>query len=92
MTWLEEQPDFKDTCTVYLNRHFGLDPKNPKYQKLSSYFWELYSQENGSWRDQLLWCYVVDKFQAHPVHLNKKNWSNEGPISGTKGSNGFQRP
>jgi hypothetical protein len=70
MSWLKAQPDFRRSCTVYLNRHIGLDPQNPNYRKLSSYFWDLYSQEKGSWRDQLLWCYVVDKFHADPVNLH----------------------
>lgn len=69
MSWLQKQPDFRRSCTVYLNRHLGIDPQNLNYQRLSLYFWELYSQELGSWRDQLLWCYVVDKFQAHPINL-----------------------
>lgn len=72
ITWLQSQPDFRKSCTVYLNRHIGIDPRNPQYQRLSSYFWELYSAETGSWRDQLLWCYVVDKFQAQPVNLHQE--------------------
>ncbi len=71
ITWLQEQPDFRHSCTVYLNRHFGFDPQNLNYQNLSLYFWDLYRQEKGSWRDQLLWCYVVDKFQAHPIDLHR---------------------
>jgi hypothetical protein len=72
MTWLKAQSDFRQSCTLYLNRHIGLDPQNPRYRELSSYFWELYSQEKGSWRDQLLWCYVVDKFRADPVNLYRE--------------------
>lgn len=71
MSWLRNQPDFRETCTVYLNRHILLDPHNHKFQELSSYFWDIYSREEGSWRDQLLWCHAVDKFRANPINLHR---------------------
>ena len=42
------------------------DPQNANYRALSSAFWDKYSKEDTSWRDQPLWRYFVDKLQLHP--------------------------
>ena len=44
---------------------------------MSKYFWSLYSQEFGSFRDQILWSYVIDIFEAKPIDLYKLNASKE---------------
>ena len=72
LTWLRAQKDYNDKCTIYINRHFAYDPTNAHYQKVSEYFWNLFSKETGSWRDQLLWCYVIAKFHIKPLNLFKQ--------------------
>jgi len=72
--WMEKQDDYilrKNKQIVYLNRHIGIDPHNPNFQRLSQYFWDEYSKEEGTFRDQLLWAYAVDKFGAKPLNLNE---------------------
>ena len=71
MTWLRNQGDYSNQCTIYINRHFAYDPRNVIYQQISDYFWDEYSKEYGSWRDQLLWCYVLYKYKIKPVNLYK---------------------
>ena len=71
MTWLRNQSDYSNRCTIYINRHFAYNPRNMIYQQISDYFWDEYSKEYGSWRDQLLWCYVMDKYKVKPVNLYK---------------------
>ena len=73
MTWLRSQDDYRKNRPnqlVYLNRHIGIDPHNTLYRKMSWHFWKLYSEEIGSFRDQLLWSYVVDIYHAKPYDLN----------------------
>jgi hypothetical protein len=54
MQWLREQPDFKEKIPYYLNKYFAYDPLNPQYREVSTFFWDRYSLELDSWRDQPL--------------------------------------
>jgi hypothetical protein len=66
--WFEAQEDFDNAHTpVYANTYFGYDPKNPHYQTLSLKFWERYSLELDSWRDQPLWSYLIKKQNITPA-------------------------
>ena len=65
--WLKSQPDFNESCTLYSNQYLAYNPSNPTFQKLSQYFWDHYSLEEDSWRDQPLWCYVLHKFGVQPL-------------------------
>ena len=44
----------------------GYDPTNPRYMQLSIGFWEVYSREKWSWRDQLWWPYFVKMYDIQP--------------------------
>ena len=73
MSYLRSQDNYRKNRPnqlVYLNRHIGIDPHNTLYQNMTTYFWNLYSKEIGSFRDQLLWSYVVDIYNAKPYDLN----------------------
>jgi hypothetical protein len=48
------------------------DPSNQLYRKVSSFFWDHYSQEVDSWRDQPLWSYCVHHFNVTPLVFTKK--------------------
>jgi hypothetical protein len=57
--WLQSQPDFDNRCAMYQNSYFGYDPHNPTWQEAVEFFWDRYSLEIDSWRDQPLWCYTL---------------------------------
>lgn len=65
--WLKAQPDFNETSTIYSNQAFFYDPHNPTFQQIATSFWNHYSQEVDSWRDQPLWSYMVHHHQAQPI-------------------------
>ena len=67
--WLRGQPDFRENCTMYENHYIAYNPKSVHFQKASTFFWDHYSLEQDSWRDQPLWCYVLDKFHITPTPL-----------------------
>jgi hypothetical protein len=67
--WLLSQPDFSDNCTMYANHYIAYAPRSVHFQRASLFFWDRYSMENDSWRDQPLWCYVLDHFQITPTRL-----------------------
>lgn len=69
LKWLQAQPDWYDNCTLYWNAAFGYDPTNPWFQKASLYFWDHYSQEKDSWRDQPLWAYTLHHFGIQPLTM-----------------------
>jgi hypothetical protein len=48
------------------------DPSNLRFQEASSFFWDRYSQELDSWRDQPLWSYALHHFKITPEVLFKK--------------------
>jgi hypothetical protein len=67
--WLLSQPDFRASCTMYANHYLGYDPKNIHFQKAAQFFWDHYSLEQDSWRDQPLWSYVLDRYSITPSRL-----------------------
>jgi len=69
--WLQEQPDFKERnrCQVYDNCLIGYDPRNPNFQRAAAMFWDLYSSEEYTWRDQPFWCFTLDKLGMKPISM-----------------------
>ena len=67
--WLTAQPDFVPDLPMYCNMAFGYDPHNKKYQELSTYFWNRYSSNEGTWRDQPFWCYTLLHYNVTPARL-----------------------
>jgi hypothetical protein len=45
------------------------DPHSPTFRQLSNFFWEQYSSETGSWRDQPTWAYTLHHFNVTPLVL-----------------------
>jgi hypothetical protein len=72
MQWLREQPDFKEKIPYYLNKYFAYDPLNPQYREVSTFFWDRYSLELDSWRDQPLWSYSLHHFKSKPLAFTTK--------------------
>jgi hypothetical protein len=70
LQWLNSQSDFRSNCTLYENRIFGYNPRSPTFQKAAQFLWDHYSLEQDSWRDQPLWCYVLDHFHITPNQLD----------------------
>jgi hypothetical protein len=67
--WLEKQKDFSWDCTLYLNTYIAYNPQNERFHKAVLTLWDHYSLEQDSWRDQPLWCYVLDKLHMQPIVL-----------------------
>jgi len=90
LTWVRAQPDFEDHIPIYMNQVFGYNPKSPTYQKLSQGFWDHYSKEEDSWRDQPLWAFMVHRYHvtplAFPVAWYKELWS----VSNSAGHGGHR--
>jgi hypothetical protein len=55
-----------------LCRSTAYDPSNQRFQEASSFFWDRYSQELDSWRDQPLWSYTLHHFNITPEVLFKE--------------------
>ena len=71
--WLNNQEDYEQVgkeCILYENRIFGYNPRNVKFQEATSFFWNHYSLEQDSWRDQPLWCYTLGHFGIKPIPFN----------------------
>ena len=67
--WLLAQPDFRPDIPMYANHYIGYDPQNMRFQQATQFFWDRYSLELDSWRDQPLWSYVLHHFQIEPTRL-----------------------
>jgi hypothetical protein len=72
IAWLKAQPDFSPNSTLYENRIFGYNPRNPYFQQASTFFWDHYSKEQDSWRDQPLWSYTLQRYGIVPIPLDHK--------------------
>lgn len=53
-------------CGLYENQVFGYSPKNNKCIKLLKTFWEFYSKEELTIRDQPLWSYILYSLKLKP--------------------------
>ena len=67
LQWMIAQPDFDPKAPVYENDNFGYDPNNKAFQKVSQAFWDRYSLELDSWRDQPLWAFMMHRYNITPV-------------------------
>ena len=72
LKWFERQEDFDDNCTLYWNGVFAYDPTNLKFQQASTFFWNRFSLETDSWRDQPFWAYSLHHFEIQPIIAEKK--------------------
>jgi hypothetical protein len=81
IAWLHAQPDFHNNCTLYKNANFGYDPNNAHFREAAQYFWDHYSKEEDSWRDQPLWCHTLAHFHVKPILMGQlfyPNWNRMG--------------
>ncbi|KAL3905708.1 MAG: hypothetical protein SGILL_009570 [Bacillariaceae sp.] len=69
LKWLRAQPDYNGTCTLWENNMFGYHIHSEVFQKAANVFWDRYSLEEDSWRDQPLWCYTLDHLNITPLLL-----------------------
>lgn len=67
--WFEEQPEYRGFCRLYQNTYFGYNPCSPTFQQATEQFWEHYSLEQDTRRDQPLWCFILDKLNVEPVPI-----------------------
>jgi hypothetical protein len=65
--WLRQQSDFHGRIPVYKNALFGYAPHNVKFQQMATDFWNEYSKEVGSWRDQPYWAYFLHHHHMTPL-------------------------
>jgi hypothetical protein len=75
--WMQKQKGFKKNngkIPVYKNALFGYDPQNRKFEIMTLDFWNEYSKEEGSWRDQCYWAWFLFKHNMTPLKLK-----GEGP-------------
>lgn len=66
---LRNQSDYNPNCTLYENSIIGYATDSPKFIKVAKFFWDHYSKEQDSWRDQPYWCYSLDHFNIKPLQL-----------------------
>lgn len=67
--WFLDQDDFHDNASGWWNMALIIDPSNVQLQELFTTLWAHYSNEEGSWRDQPLYRYLVDKLDVKPIPL-----------------------
>ncbi|KAG7350938.1 hypothetical protein IV203_010298 [Nitzschia inconspicua] len=72
LSWLQQQDDYQDVVTYYLNKYFAYDPRNVNYQRMSSWFWQHYTTYGGLWRDQPLWAYTLHHFNCTPAVMTSQ--------------------
>jgi hypothetical protein len=58
---------------MYQNHFLLYNPKSSHFQKASQFFWDHYSLEQDSWRDQPQWRNVLDRFKITPTPLENPN-------------------
>lgn len=75
--WLEQQDDYSSQIPVYSNMYFGYDVQSPVFRKAADYFWNTYSKEIGSWRDQPLWAYTLHHFNVTPLNFEGQTESDD---------------
>ncbi|CAJ1961221.1 unnamed protein product [Cylindrotheca closterium] len=74
IAWFSAQPDFENDIPIYMNQLFGYNPKSPTYQRLSQGFWDHYSKEEDSWRDQPLWAFMLHRYNVTPLAFPETNF------------------
>jgi hypothetical protein len=71
--------------------HVGYDPTNAHFQKAAEYFWNHYSKEEDSWRDQPLWCHTIERFHIKPIIIGSLHFRrHEGRMGLNHEYNGTQ--
>jgi hypothetical protein len=87
IAWLRNQTDYQHKTRVYKNALFGYDPTNERFKNMVLDFWNEYSKEVGSWRDQPYWAYFLKKHNMTPLPFPTTTYPEMGS-GGKKGFNG----
>mmetsp|Transcript_59292 Transcript_59292/g.66370 ORF Transcript_59292/g.66370 Transcript_59292/m.66370 type:complete len:683 (-) Transcript_59292:60-2108(-) len=69
LQWLQAQSDYNMNCTLYENSIIGYAIDSSSFKITANFFWDHYSKEEDSWRDQPLWCYSLNHFGITPLRL-----------------------
>mmetsp|Transcript_9145 Transcript_9145/g.21798 ORF Transcript_9145/g.21798 Transcript_9145/m.21798 type:complete len:377 (+) Transcript_9145:137-1267(+) len=89
LQWMIAQDDLDTNALIYMNENFGYDPNSETFQKVSQAFWDRYSLEEDSWRDQPLWAFMMHRYNITPIPYPveyKKVWQrNNGRSLGHDG-------
>lgn len=90
LQWMIAQKDLDPKAPIYLNENFGYNPKSPVYQRVSQAFWDHYSMEEDSWRDQPLWAFMLHRYNVtpmpYPPNVYDNLWGrNRGKLLGHNG-------
>ena len=72
LEWFHAQPDFQNEMPIYENNYFLYDPDNSFVRNMTDFFWNRYSMEVDSWRDQPLWTYTLFHHGFSPLVPNVK--------------------
>jgi hypothetical protein len=83
--WLRSQPDYSLDCQMYENNRFGYAIDSKEFKDAANFFWDHYSKEEDSWRDQPLWCYSLHRQNTVPLEIPKSLWKVEFQRSGIGG-------
>ncbi|CAJ1955603.1 unnamed protein product [Cylindrotheca closterium] len=67
LQWMIAQEDLDVKAKIYMNENFGYDPNSQVYRELSQAFWDQYSLEEDSWRDQPLWAFMLHRYNITPI-------------------------
>ena len=70
LAWMHSQEDFDDDAQIYRLTYFLYDPLNQEFRDAMEFFWQRYSQEKDSWRDQPLMAYTFHHFHIKPIHMD----------------------
>ena len=65
-----------ENIEMYENTAFCYDPRNVKLQQAFKEFWDIYTTEKITHRDQPLWAYICWKKNIKPYIFNKLNINN----------------
>jgi hypothetical protein len=64
-----------DEPIYFENTTFGYDPSNPLVKQILLKFWEIYSKEDITYRDQPLWNFLLLHFKMTPIISNNINYN-----------------
>jgi len=74
LAWMKEQEDFEDKVQIYQFTYFMYKPSSRKYRNAAELFWNRYSKELDSWRDQPLMAYTLHHFNMEPLYMNSSKY------------------
>lgn len=85
IAWLRNRTDYRERTPVYKNALFGYNPASKRFQNTVFEFWNEYSKEEGSWRDQPQWAYYLSRHGMVPLDFP---YTPPMAKAGRKGHNG----